>query len=80
MLQITPAKVAFDPAAQIVARQERLERQERLKSSAAVPAAVRRASSPAAPRPRRAFKKFSPGSRDANSRDGKPTGPKRRQP
>jgi hypothetical protein len=80
MLQITPAKVAFDPAAQIVARQERLERQERLKSSAAVPAAVRRASSPAAPRSRRAFNKFSPGSRDAKSRDGKPTGPKRRQP
>ncbi|MFZ0955848.1 MAG: hypothetical protein WAN60_05870, partial [Candidatus Sulfotelmatobacter sp.] len=72
MLQITTARVAFDPAAQVVARQaarqERQERQERLQSSAA------------APRARRPFNKFSPGPRDANSRGGKPSGPKRRQP
>jgi hypothetical protein len=84
MLQITPAKVAFDPAAQVAARQaagqERKERQQRLKSSDAVPAAVRRASTPAAPHARRPFNKFGAGPRDAHPRSSKPTRPKRRQP
>ncbi|MGD0758295.1 MAG: hypothetical protein ABR921_05280 [Candidatus Sulfotelmatobacter sp.] len=82
MLQITPAKVAFDPAAHTAAKQERKERQQKLKNSAAAPSAVsgqapasvRRAS----PLARRPFNKFRPSPRDANSRDGKPTGPKRR--
>ncbi len=89
MLQITPAKVAFDPAAQAAARQtareERQERKERLASStAAVPAgSPPRANSkprPSAPRARRPFNKFSPGPRNEGPRGGKPTGPKRRQP
>jgi hypothetical protein len=94
MLQITPAKVAFDPAAQVAARQaasqERQERKERLGNTAAVPPAgspPRANSKPrtSASRARRPFNKFSAGPRkagprDANSRDGKPTGPKRRQP
>jgi hypothetical protein len=85
MLQITPEKVAFTPAAHNAAREER---KQRLKNSASVPsagsgqapAAVRRASPPASPRVRRSFKKFSAGPRDANSRGSKPTGPRRRQP
>jgi hypothetical protein len=89
MLQITPAKVAFDPAAQVAARQaaqqERQERKERLASTAAVPSAGRpsRADSKvrsSGPRAKRPFNKFSAGPRDAKSRDRKPAGPKRRQP
>jgi hypothetical protein len=89
MLQITPAKVAFDPAAHTAAKEERKERQKRLQSSAAVPSAgsgqAPAAGSPprpnsfskrpAAPRARRPFNKFG-----AGPRDRKPSGPKRRQP
>jgi len=89
MLQITPAKVAFDPAAQVAARQvanqERQERKQRLASTAAVAPAgspPRENSKPrsSGPRARRPFNKFSPGPRNSAPRDGKPTGPKRRQP
>jgi len=94
MLQITPAKVAFDPAAHTAdrqaARQERQERKERLATSAAVPppgGPPRANSKPrsSAPRARRPYNKFSAGPRNAGPRnagprDSKPTGPKRRQP
>jgi len=85
MLQITPAKVAFDPAANIAARQERQERKARLASAASAPSSggpPRSTSKPrsSAPRVRRPFNKSSAGPRDVKSRDGKPSGPKGRQP
>jgi hypothetical protein len=92
MLQITPAKVAFDAAAHTAARQaagqaarqERQERKEKLATTAAPPAGSppRSNSKPrsSAPRARRPFNKFSPGPRNARPRDGKPSGPNRRQP
>jgi hypothetical protein len=95
MLQITPAKVVFDTATHIALREERKERQgkerqerkQRLASPTAAtsgasprPQPKERPSSSGAPRARRPFNKFSPGSRGDGPRGGKPTGPKRRQP
>src|SRR3984885_5495913 len=95
MLQITPAKVVFDPATHTAAREERKERQgkerqerkQRLANPSATttgasprPQPKGRLSSSGAPRARRPFNKFSPGSRGDGPRGGKPTGPKRRQP
>jgi hypothetical protein len=77
MLQITPEKVAVDPAAHTAARQERKERKERLATTTAVSSSggPPRANSkrPAAARARRPSSKFS-----AGPRGSRPTGPKRR--